>query len=64
MIYKQVYERNDLTHSSIKIPFKDGSSMDESMNHEEILKLTNWLSDEMFSSGHCISIIAFFSSIF
>jgi N-formylglutamate deformylase len=51
-------------HSSSTIPLKDGYLVDENSLAKEILKLTDWYTDDLFQSDEHIMIKADFSRIF
>lgn len=51
-------------HSSSYFPFLDGFLVDEMALEKEILKLTDWYTDELFFSEHEEMVIANFSRIF
>lgn len=51
-------------HSSTKIPYHDGYLVDEKSLAEEILKLTDWYTDDLFQSDEHEMIKADFSRIF
>lgn len=51
-------------HSSINIPLKDGFVVDEKLLSEEILKLTDWYTDDLFYTNNTEIIKAEFSRIF
>jgi N-formylglutamate deformylase len=51
-------------HSSTKIPLYDGYLVDSSVLDKEILKLTDWFTDDLFYSDEDEMIIAEFSRIF
>ena len=53
-----------IPHSSDNIPFKDGYVVDETFLNNEILKLTDWYTDDLFHSETDEMIIANFSRIF
>ena len=53
-----------IPHSSDNIPFKDGYVVDETIFNNEILKLTDWYTDDLFHSDTDEMIIANFSRIF
>ena len=53
-----------IPHSSTFIPFKDGFSPDKSLIQAEILKLTDWYTDDLFSSHQDSRIVAPFSRVF
>ena len=53
-----------IPHSSDNIPFKDGYVVDETILNNEILKLTDWYTDDLFHSDTDEMIIANFSRIF
>ena len=53
-----------IPHSSDNIPFKDGYVVDETFLNNEILKLTDWYTDDLFHSDTDEMIIANFSRIF
>ncbi len=51
-------------HSSITIPLKEGFVSDEDVIFKEILKLTDWYTDDLFYSEKDEMVIAEFSRIF
>jgi N-formylglutamate amidohydrolase len=53
-----------IPHSSTNIPFLDGYVADENKIQNEIVKLTDWYTDELFFSSTDTMIIAPFSRIF
>jgi len=53
-----------IPHSSINIPLKEGYVVADDILDEEILKLIDWYTDDLFHSPGDISIIAEFSRIF
>ena len=53
-----------IPHSSTNIPFKDGYIVSDEILNQEILKLTDWYTDELFHSSKDILIRADFSRIF
>lgn len=53
-----------IPHSSTIIPFKDGYSVTDEILNQEILKLTDWYTDDLFENKTDISIKAPFSRIF
>ena len=53
-----------IPHSSTTIPFLDGYVADETIIQKEIVKLTDWYTDELFFSDSDDSIVAPFSRIF
>ncbi len=53
-----------IPHSSTKIPVTDGYIVDNETLKNEILKLTDWYTDELFYSEYDIMIKADFSRIF
>jgi N-formylglutamate deformylase len=53
-----------IPHSSTIIPFKDGYCVSDEMLNLEILKLTDWYTDDLFENETDTSIIAPFSRIF
>ena len=53
-----------IPHSSDNIPYKDGYVVDETILNNEILKLTDWYTDDLFHSDTDEMIIANFSRIF
>jgi N-formylglutamate amidohydrolase len=53
-----------IPHSSTKIPYKDGYVVEDYLLEEEILKLTDWHTDELFFSEDDEMIVAEFSRIF
>lgn len=53
-----------IPHASAKIPFKDGYLVGENELQQEILKLTDWHTDELFESRDDLVIKAPFSRVF
>lgn len=53
-----------IPHSSTVIPFKDGYSVSDEILNQEILKLTDWYTDDLFENELDSSIKAPFSRIF
>lgn len=53
-----------IPHASIKIPFLDGFIDDMDIINSEILKLTDWQTEDLFYSSKDISVIADYSRIF
>lgn len=53
-----------IPHSSTNIPIKDGYVVDDVILQNEILKLTDWYTDDLFFSKEDITITANFSRIF
>ena len=53
-----------IPHSSTIIPFKEGYCISDEMLHQEILKLTDWYTDDLFENDIDSSIKAPFSRIF
>ncbi len=53
-----------IPHSSTLIPFLDGYIVEKEILEQEILKLTDWYTDDLFFSENDISIRADFSRIF
>lgn len=53
-----------IPHSSTNIPIKDGYIVSEEILENEIIKLTDWYTDDLFYSKDDISVIAEFSRIF
>ena len=53
-----------IPHSSIIIPLKAGYCVSDEILNQEILKLTDWYTDDLFENETDISIIASFSRIF
>jgi len=53
-----------IPHSSTVIPFKDGYCVSDETLNQEILKLTDWYTDDLFENKIDISIKAPFSRIF
>jgi len=51
-------------HASVNIPFKKGFVADDTIINKEILKLTDWYTDELFLSEKDIMVKAGFSRIF
>lgn len=53
-----------IPHSSTLIPYKDGYLVNDTIINEEILKLTDWYTDDLFDLADTITIRADFSRIF
>jgi N-formylglutamate deformylase len=53
-----------IPHSSPSIPCKDGFKIADTILDDEILKLTDWHTDDLFSSAQDITVLAPFSRIF
>jgi N-formylglutamate deformylase len=53
-----------IPHSSTILPFKEGYCVSDEILHEEILKLTDWYTDDLFENEIDCSIKAPFSRIF
>ena len=53
-----------IPHASENIPFKKGFVIDDTKIKEEILKLTDWFTDDLFYSKEDTQIIAPFSRVF
>ncbi len=53
-----------IPHSSFKIPLLNGYVSNQEQINQEILKLTDWYTDDLFDSYHDFTIIAPFSRIF
>lgn len=53
-----------IPHSSTKIPLYEGYLVDSTVLDKEILKLTDWFTDDLFYSDEDVMIIAEFSRIF
>src|SRR5690554_4520200 len=53
-----------IPHSSNKIPIKDGYVLKDKILEYEILKLTDWHTEDLFKSKDCESIIFEYSRIF
>jgi N-formylglutamate deformylase len=53
-----------IPHSSINIPLKDGYVVSHEILQSEILKLTDWYTDDLFNSQEDVMVIAPFSRIF
>lgn len=53
-----------IPHSSTILPDKEGYLVDESILDSELLKLTDWYTDELFQENKAINIKAEFSRIF
>jgi N-formylglutamate amidohydrolase len=53
-----------IPHSSVLIPFKSGYLLNDGLINAEILKLTDWYTDDIFESNDDIRVIAEFSRIF
>ena len=51
-------------HSSINIPLREGYIIDERMLNSELLKLTDWYTDDLFYSESDIMVRAEFSRLF
>lgn len=53
-----------IPHSSINIPIKDGYVIDDIFLNKELIKLTDWFTDDLFYSATDEMIVADFSRIF
>ena len=53
-----------IPHSSTKIPLKDGYVVNDAVKNSEILKLTDWYTDDLFFSDRDIMVVADFSRLF
>ena len=53
-----------IPHSSVNIPFRDGYIVSDEILQSEILKLTDWHTEDLFHSDEDAMIIAPFSRIF
>jgi N-formylglutamate deformylase len=53
-----------IPHSSTQIPLKEGFIVDDDFLQTEILKLTDWFTDDLFTSEEDVQVIAGFSRIF
>ena len=53
-----------IPHSSTRIPIKTGFVLDQKLIDTEILKLTDWYTDDLFGSNEDVEVIAEFSRIF
>tara|TARA_Y100000385_G_scaffold25800_1_gene24591 strand:+ start:392 stop:1135 length:744 start_codon:yes stop_codon:yes gene_type:complete len=53
-----------IPHSSNKIPLKEGYILKEKVLENEVLKLTDWHTEDLYSAKNCESIIFEFSRIF
>lgn len=53
-----------IPHSSIEIPLLDGYVSNQEQINQEIIKLTDWYTDDLFDSDHDDKIIAPFSRLF
>lgn len=53
-----------IPHASTEIPLKEGYLVDQSKIDEEILKLTDWYTDDLFAFKEAITVKAEFSRIF
>ena len=53
-----------IPHSSIRIPLKEGYILEEKILENEILKLTDWHTEDLYSSKNSESIIFEYSRIF
>lgn len=53
-----------IPHSSINVPLKDGYVVDQNTLEKEILKLTDWYTDDLFYSNEDEMVKAEFSRIF
>ena len=53
-----------IPHSATNIPLKDGYIINDKAIINEIIKLTDWYTDDLFSTLTSINIIAKFSKIF
>ncbi len=67
MFQKESFMKNlilHIPHSSTIIPFKEGYCVSDEILNQEILKLTDWYTDDLFENETDISIMASFSRIF
>ena len=53
-----------IPHSSVKIPLLNGYIINDALLTSEILKLTDWYTDDLFHSGNDIMVTADFSRLF
>ncbi len=53
-----------IPHSSTNFPFVDGFISNENKIKQEIVKLTDWYTDELFYSEHDTMIVTPFSRLF
>ena len=53
-----------IPHSSTKIPFYNGYTVSEPELNDEIVKLTDWYTDDLFQHNEVLSVITPFSRIF
>ena len=53
-----------IPHSSIRIPLKEGYILEEKILENEILKLTDWHTEDLYSSKNSESIIFEYSRVF
>ena len=53
-----------IPHASKNIPFKKGFVIDDTKIKEDIIKLTDWYTDDLFSSKIDTQIVASFSRVF
>ena len=53
-----------IPHASENIPFKEGFLIDETKIKSEVLKLTDWYTDDLFDSETDLKVIANFSRLF
>jgi N-formylglutamate deformylase len=53
-----------IPHSSTFFPYKDGFVLDEISLENEVLRLTDWYTDDLYDAPNCISIKAEFSRLF
>ena len=53
-----------IPHSSTEIPDREGYVLNESSIDKEILKLTDWYTDDLFNSASAIMVVAEFSRIY
>ena len=51
-------------HSSDQIPIREGYTVSDKIIHQEILKLTDWHTEDLFHSDEDIMVIAPFSRVF
>jgi N-formylglutamate amidohydrolase len=53
-----------IPHSSIRIPSKEGYILEEKILENEVLKLTDWHTEDLYRSKNCENIIFEYSRIF
>ena len=53
-----------IPHSSVEIPLSDGYVSNQGQINQEIIKLTDWYTNDLFDSDHDDKVIAPFSRIF